>query len=149
MQKLYNIVLKATQFCVNLAPTEGYALDTEFRVACSGWSDQDLPLSYKFAYKTSDEDFEQLIYFGSKSKTPPVKLPLGKANLNYSVQVIVDTADSFLAPFVSILSVKVGYPRLFAGWKHKTSPLNFLTILSTGLTIHRMDNCTYENESQN
>jgi hypothetical protein len=64
-------------------------------------------LSYKFAYKTSEEDFEQLIYFGSKSETPPVKLPLGKAHLNHSVSVIVDTADSFLAPKVSVLNVTV------------------------------------------
>ena len=88
-------------------PSEGYALDTEFRVACSGWTDQDLPLSYKFAYKTSEDDFEQLIYFGSKSYTPPIKLPLGKPHLNHSVSVIVDAADSFLAPKVTILNVTV------------------------------------------
>ena len=94
-------------FCSFIEPSEGYALDTEFRVACSGWMDQDLPLSYKFAYKTTEEDFEQLIYFGSKSETPPVKLPLGKPHLNYSVSVIVDAADSFLAPEVVILNVTV------------------------------------------
>ena len=82
-------------------------MDTEFRVSCSGWTDHDLPLSYKFAYKTSEEDFEQLIYFGSKSETPPVKLPLGKPHLNHSVTVIVDAADSFLAPFVTVLNVTV------------------------------------------
>ena len=76
-------------------------------MACSGWTDHDLPLSYKFAYKTSEDDFEQLIYFGSKSSTPPVKLPLGKAHLNYSVIVVVDVADSFKAPKVNILNATV------------------------------------------
>lgn len=94
-------------FLFHPEPSEGYALDTEFRVACSGWTDDDPPLSYKFAYKTSEDDFEQLIYFGSKSETPPVKLPLGKPHLNYSVMVIVDSTDSFLAPNVTILNVTV------------------------------------------
>ena len=66
-----------------------------------------MPLSYKFAYKKSEDDFESLIYFGSKSETPPIKLPLGKASLNYSVLVIVDAADSYLAANISTLNVTV------------------------------------------
>ena len=90
-------------------PEEGYALETDFRVSCSGWNDRDMPLSYKFAYKTSETDFESLIYFGSKSETPPIKLPLGKPSLNYSIMVIIDTADSFLAANISVLNVTVSF----------------------------------------
>lgn len=33
-----------------MEPGEGVALETQFRIACTGWIDEDLPLRYKYYY---------------------------------------------------------------------------------------------------
>ena len=32
----------------SVTPKEGIVLTTEFRISCSGWSDEELPLNYEF-----------------------------------------------------------------------------------------------------
>lgn len=112
-------VVKRVSFFLS-EPKNGYALDTPFTVSCSNWTDDttDLPLAYKFAYKTSSDDFEQMIYFGSKSVAPPIKLPLGKPELNHSVSIIVHIEDSFAAPQVYYLNVTVRYRKHFNLLRH-------------------------------
>lgn len=86
-------------------PTEGIAFQTTFIVQCSGFSDRNLPLTYKViaasdSLKTSkittleENSFGTIVYFGYKPKSPPSFLPIGIPFKNYALTIYIQVSDS-------------------------------------------------------
>nr|XP_033806805.1 polycystic kidney disease and receptor for egg jelly-related protein [Geotrypetes seraphini] len=87
----------------NINPAYGIALMTSFVVSCSGFTDQNLPLSYKVLAGADQPSsisslqetvFGTIVYFGYLAKTHPILLPTGTASENYKLNVYVEVYDS-------------------------------------------------------
>uniref|UniRef100_A0A672TZZ0 Polycystin family receptor for egg jelly n=1 Tax=Strigops habroptila TaxID=2489341 RepID=A0A672TZZ0_STRHB len=84
-------------------PRWGTAFLTKFVVQCSGFSDSNLPLTYKVIVAsdkttkiTSVEEntFGIIMYFGYQPKTPPSFLPIGAPSQKYTLTLYVQVHDS-------------------------------------------------------
>uniref|UniRef100_A0A8C6NFZ2 Uncharacterized protein n=1 Tax=Melopsittacus undulatus TaxID=13146 RepID=A0A8C6NFZ2_MELUD len=84
-------------------PRLGTAFLTKFVVQCSGFSDSNLPLTYKVIVAsdkttkiTSVEEntFGIIMYFGYQPKTPPSFLPIGVPSQKYILTLYVQIYDS-------------------------------------------------------
>ncbi|XP_026721423.1 polycystic kidney disease and receptor for egg jelly-related protein [Athene cunicularia] len=102
-------------------PRWGIAFQTKFVVQCSGFSDSNLPLTYKViaasnvpqtAKITSVEEntFGTILYFGYEPRTPPSFLPVGVPSQKYTLKLYVQVANS-LGAFTQVnLYVRVQNP---------------------------------------
>ncbi|XP_009951778.1 PREDICTED: polycystic kidney disease and receptor for egg jelly-related protein [Leptosomus discolor] len=102
-------------------PHWGIALLTKFVVQCSGFSDRNLPLTYKVIVAsdvpkttkiTSVEEntFGTILYFGYQPQTPPSFLPVGVPSQKYRLTLYVQVRNS-LGAFTQVnLYVRVQNP---------------------------------------
>ncbi|KFZ47369.1 Polycystic kidney disease and receptor for egg jelly-related protein, partial [Antrostomus carolinensis] len=105
----------------NINPHWGTAFLTKFVVQCSGFSDSNLPLTYKVIVAsdvpkttkiTSVEEntFGTIMYFGYQPKTPPSFLPVGVPSQKYTLTLYVQVYNS-LGVFTQVsLYVRVQNP---------------------------------------
>ncbi|XP_067150528.1 polycystin family receptor for egg jelly [Apteryx mantelli] len=104
-----------------IKPHWGTAFVTKFVVRCSGFSDSNLPLTYKVIVasevpKTTkinsleENTFGTILYFGYQPETPPSFLPVGVPSQKYTLTIYVQVCDS-LGAFTQVsLYVKVQNP---------------------------------------
>ncbi|OXB56819.1 hypothetical protein ASZ78_005787 [Callipepla squamata] len=89
----------------SISPHRGIAFLTKFVVQCSGFSDSNLPLTYKVivASDVSKTDrinsveqntFGTILYFGYQPRMPPSFLPVGVPSQRYTVTLYVQVCDS-------------------------------------------------------
>ncbi|XP_078351373.1 polycystin family receptor for egg jelly-like [Oculina patagonica] len=72
-------------------PKKGRVLQTKFKVACFGWKDEDIPLSYQLSYRSP----EGLVIIASGNSSSFITmLPLGNQSENYEVKPEVQIFDS-------------------------------------------------------
>ncbi|NWY61030.1 PKDRE protein, partial [Chionis minor] len=102
----------------SINPHWGTAFLTKFVVQCSGFSDSNLPLTYKVivasetAKITSVEEntFGPILYFGYQPKTPPSFLPVGEPSQKYTLTLYVQVYNA-LGAFTQVsLYVRVQNP---------------------------------------
>ncbi|NWI31399.1 PKDRE protein, partial [Sula dactylatra] len=86
-------------------PHWGTAFLTKFVVQCSGFSDSNLPLTYKVIVASNvpkttkitsveENTFGTILYFGYQPKTPPSFLPVGVPSQKYTVTLYVQVHDA-------------------------------------------------------
>ncbi|EFC50603.1 basal body protein [Naegleria gruberi] len=86
-------------------PKSGIALQDEFQIKCgNGWYDTQLPLSYKFMYKTSDATIWKVLSERSEKRSIATSLPAG----NLQIKVVV--YDSLGAASETISEVTTSLP---------------------------------------
>ncbi|KFP14076.1 Polycystic kidney disease and receptor for egg jelly-related protein, partial [Egretta garzetta] len=102
-------------------PHWGTAFLTKFVVQCSGFSDSNLPLTYKVIVASNvpkttkitsveENTFGTILYFGYQPKTPPSFLPVGVPSQQYTLTLYVQVRDS-LGAFTQVnLYVRVRNP---------------------------------------
>uniref|UniRef100_A0A8C3LQB7 Polycystic kidney disease and receptor for egg jelly-related protein n=1 Tax=Chrysolophus pictus TaxID=9089 RepID=A0A8C3LQB7_CHRPC len=89
----------------SISPRRGTAFLTKFVVQCSGFSDSNLPLTYKVIVasdisKTAkinsveDNTFGTILYFGYQPRMPPSLLPVGVPSRRYALTLYVQVYDS-------------------------------------------------------
>ncbi|XP_048808272.1 polycystic kidney disease and receptor for egg jelly-related protein-like [Lagopus muta] len=89
----------------SVSPHRGTAFLTKFVVQCSGFSDSNLPLTYKVIVasdksKTAkinsveDNTFGTIVYFGYQPRMPPSPLPVGVPSRRYALTLYVQVCDS-------------------------------------------------------
>lgn len=89
----------------SISPHRGTAFLTKFVVQCSGFSDSNLPLTYKVIVasdvsKTAkinsveDNTFGTILYFGYQPRMPPSLLPVGVPSRRYTLTLYVQVCDS-------------------------------------------------------
>ncbi|XP_060560495.1 polycystin-1-related protein-like isoform X2 [Ruditapes philippinarum] len=86
-------------------PDNGVELDTEFRVMCQAWQDKHKPLMYEVSYKLDKHEDRKLIYRGVNGEFP-IRLPAGKPQNDYNVNVYIDILDGLLAK-TSVCSITI------------------------------------------
>ncbi|XP_049678075.1 polycystin family receptor for egg jelly [Accipiter gentilis] len=104
-----------------ISPHRGTAFLTKFVVQCSGFSDSNLPLTYKVIIASNvpkttkitsveENTFGTILYFGYQPKTPPSFLPIGVPSQKYTLTLYVQVCDS-LGAFTQVsLYVRVWNP---------------------------------------
>ncbi|XP_068258279.1 LOW QUALITY PROTEIN: polycystin family receptor for egg jelly [Nyctibius grandis] len=86
-------------------PQWGMAFLTKFVVQCSGFSDSNLPLTYKVIVASNvpkttkitsveENTFGTILHFGYQSKTPPSFLPVGVPSQKYTLTLYVQVRNS-------------------------------------------------------
>lgn len=78
-----------------VSPVEGFALNTTFTFSCTGWNDQQLPLTYQFHYKL-DNGLNSVISYGHDDRVS-CTLPSGKESEDGIIQVEALIIDSLSA----------------------------------------------------
>ncbi len=89
----------------SVSPHRGTAFLTKSVVQCSGFSDSNLPLTYKVIVasdesKTAkinsveDNTFGTIVYFGYQPRMPPSPLPVGVPSRRYALTLYVRVCDS-------------------------------------------------------
>jgi len=87
-----------------VVPMEGEAISTDFSITCSGWHDEDKPLTYEFTYQ--DKYGMVMIQAGSLNAVT-TKLPVGEATNEYDLLLEVLVGDSYQDFTSTRLLVKV------------------------------------------
>jgi hypothetical protein len=90
---------------VTCEPAAGTAAVTTFAMAAAGWSDDDMPLDYRFGVEAE----ATLIYlsdFGADNVT--AFLPAGQPEQDYVLHVVVEAADSLGARATATIDVRFG-----------------------------------------
>uniref|UniRef100_A0A8D0KQL3 Polycystin family receptor for egg jelly n=1 Tax=Strix occidentalis caurina TaxID=311401 RepID=A0A8D0KQL3_STROC len=86
-------------------PRWGTAFLTKFVVHCSGFSDSNLPLTYKVIIASNvpqttkitsveENTFGTILYFGYEPRTPPSLLPVGVPSQKYTLKLYVQVHNS-------------------------------------------------------
>ncbi|NWX18145.1 PKDRE protein, partial [Aegotheles bennettii] len=89
----------------SISPHQGTAFLTKFVVQCSGFSDSNLPLTYKVIVASNvpkttkvtsveENTFGTILYFGYEPKTPPSFLPVGVPSQKYTLTLYVQVRNS-------------------------------------------------------
>ncbi|NXS93727.1 PKDRE protein, partial [Jacana jacana] len=102
-------------------PHWGTAFLTKFVVQCSGFSDNNSPLTYKVIVASTipqttritsvmENTFGPILYFGYQPKTPPSFLPVGVPSQKYTVTLYVQVYNSLGAFTQVTLNVQVKDP---------------------------------------
>ncbi|XP_078664667.1 polycystin-1-like protein 2 [Branchiostoma floridae x Branchiostoma belcheri] len=102
--------------CVVL-PDTGTVMETLFQVKCSGFMDDNVPLTYRFfafigeeTSGTGESSQGSMIYYGMDSESPPIYLPLGDKNKNYLVTIVITVSDTEGASSRTTTTVQVNEP---------------------------------------
>ncbi|KAM6292731.1 polycystin family receptor for egg jelly [Porphyrio hochstetteri] len=104
-----------------ISPHRGIAFLTKFVVQCSGFSDSNLPLTYKVIVASNvpkttkvtsveENTFGTILYFGYQPKSPPSFLPVGVPSEKYTLTLYVQVYDSLGAFTQVTLYVRVQNP---------------------------------------
>ncbi|NP_999801.1 receptor for egg jelly 3 precursor [Strongylocentrotus purpuratus] len=120
----------------SVIPIDGYALQTDFTVACQGFTDVDDPLTYEMLIYSSvdvvDGDFVGLgegfqLYEGSESLQDGLYLPVGDGAHDYSILLQVNVIDCFMASTSVFLIAAVHPPTIDTGGENGTRELLNMT----------------------
>ena len=75
-----------------MSPSEGVVIDTQFRINCTGWSDEDSPLWYEFFLR--DPTFgPMLLCYGWMPYSRELFLPPGQEKNNFGLELFVKIID--------------------------------------------------------
>ena len=89
-------------------PSVGYTLETVFEMSCSGWQDEDLPLTYEFRYRSTKSVV--VIQSGPQSRAE-AKLPPGNPHKGYNFTLEILVKDSLGSFAMQEITLKVAvYP---------------------------------------
>ena len=77
--------------CV-VSPSEGQVIETQFRISCVGWTDEDSPLWYEF-YLSHPGHGPMLLFYGWMPYSNGLFLPPGTKDNNYNVDLFVKISD--------------------------------------------------------
>ncbi|XP_070577646.1 polycystin-1-like protein 2 [Ptychodera flava] len=78
----------------SVSPTSGYAIDTDFSVACENWDDIHTPLRFAVYSKPKGSSLTSLIYAKADTSTT-FMLPMGSKSFDYEVDITVEVQDAF------------------------------------------------------
>ena len=81
--------------------SEGVALETEFEFECLEWKDTNLPITYEF------REGNDPISYGGLPKCPPTKLPAGKVDDDYKLEIVIIIKNSVGVTVAERLYIKV------------------------------------------
>ncbi|XP_022787369.1 polycystic kidney disease protein 1-like 2 [Stylophora pistillata] len=89
-----------------IAPSSGISLETDFKLTCSNWRSDSIPLSYQFQYQLENGLYSML--FHGYNNTVSSWLPPGNLSENFNVKVkVIITDDVGASASVANLSVQV------------------------------------------
>ncbi|XP_077983050.1 polycystin-1-like protein 2 [Glandiceps talaboti] len=100
----------------NVTPSHGFVLETPFSIACDDFSDDDRPLTYQFSVVTGAETettlnsqpgYGILLYRSQAPSVESIYLPVGVAERDYRVEIIVTVSDVYGASEDAIFPVTV------------------------------------------
>ena len=78
----------------SVSPAQGTVIETEFRVDCSGWMDEDTPLWYEFYSEVDSSSGREILTYGTLAVTSALYLPPGNERQNNSLNLIVKVFDA-------------------------------------------------------
>ncbi|XP_077983049.1 polycystin-1-like protein 2 [Glandiceps talaboti] len=102
-----------------VSPPIGYVMETEFSISCTDFEDDDIPLMYEFYAVTGSQEPAAtnslasgstngyLLYFGHKSSVDSIYLPVGVAENDFEVNILVKVADVYGASVQVVTSTVV------------------------------------------
>ncbi|XP_066289732.1 polycystin-1-like protein 2 [Branchiostoma lanceolatum] len=102
----------------SVSPETGVAMVDDFSVQCTGFADNDLPMTFAFFYNTggqrlvainstAEDDELSLFYSGPAPSTPPRLFPVGLPSRDHNVTLVVRASDALGAQATVSLVVKV------------------------------------------
>ncbi|XP_035672972.1 polycystic kidney disease and receptor for egg jelly-related protein-like [Branchiostoma floridae] len=101
----------------SVIPDSGTVMETLFQIKCSGFTDENVPLKYRFfafigeeKSGTGDASQGSMVYYGMDSKSPPIYLPLGDKDKNYLVTIVITVSDTEGASSRTTTTVQVNEP---------------------------------------
>lgn len=109
-------------------PPSGEVFVTNFQFTCYGWSDDDMPILYKYFYEI-DETFYTLAN-KARRHSYAIKLPQGKASKNFTISTKVDIVDSLGAAKSVFFNVQVCIKKLLLFICSYYSPILPLLLLT-------------------
>lgn len=89
-------------------PERGIAIKTEFKIACSGWLDEEMPLWYEFYSGIEKSSEEIILAYGISAIASGLYLPPGDESQNNVLQLFVKVFDASGAYHKVPLSAQVG-----------------------------------------
>ena len=100
--------------CV-VSPSQGVVIETQFRISCTGWADEDSPLWYEFFFRHPVYG-PMLLFYGWMPFAAGLFLPPGLEENNFNVELFVKITDGLgsyrtfpLQVKVNILSLSILY----------------------------------------
>ena len=90
---------------VIVTPSKGVALTVNFRIAATGWEDEDTPLAYRFGYDRGAA--RTWLLANASSDATSALLPQGEEPAGFQYQVFAHVADAFGAASEQAASVTV------------------------------------------
>ena len=91
--------------CV-VSPSEGIMIETQFRINCLGWTDEDSPLWYEFFFRHHVHG-PMLLFYGWMPDSVGLFLPPGSKENNFRVDLFVKISDVLGSYRIIPLQVKV------------------------------------------
>lgn len=91
--------------CV-VSPSEGQVIETNFRISCAGWTDEDSPLWYEF-FSRHPVHGSMLLFYGWMSDSAGLFLPPGSKENDFNVDLFVKISDVLGSYRIVPLQVKV------------------------------------------
>ncbi|NP_001128338.1 polycystin family receptor for egg jelly precursor [Rattus norvegicus] len=128
----------------NIDPASGISMVTKFAVACSGFKDKNLPLTYKVIVSELDSigdissvdenTLGTIMYLGTQPTTPAFFLPVGMATNHYNLRLYAQVYDS-LGTFSQVtLQATVKAPTVRDSSKNVVQQLLNVTQLNSSLS---------------
>ena len=90
----------------SVSPSEGVAIETQFRISCQGWTDEDSPLWYEYFFKHPTYG-SMLLFYGWIPFTNDLFLPPGFEKHNFNLELFVKITDVLGSFAVFSLQAKV------------------------------------------
>ena len=90
-----------------VSPQNGTAIHTEFHIGCSGWKDEQMPLTYEFRYRSRTGMVVIEKGYASDSRTT---LPVGDPDNNFVIKIEIQVIDNQGAAGMTLVKVHVGSP---------------------------------------
>ncbi|XP_068716630.1 polycystin-1-like protein 2 [Montipora capricornis] len=90
----------------SVSPSEGFVIETQFRINCRGWEDEDSPLLYEF-FLGDPTSGPMLLFYGWLPYSDGLFLPPGRKDNNYYVELFVNIRDVLGSYNTVTLKVKV------------------------------------------
>jgi hypothetical protein len=91
-----------TDGTLTVEPGEGLAVTDTFQLTAADWTDEDIPLTYRFFYSVPDQDAgnalsEQMVPLTEASVAAATSsiLAVGRESLNYTYTLVVSVSDAF------------------------------------------------------
>ena len=91
----------------SVSPLEGIVIETQFRINCRGWEDEDSPLLYEFFLGDPTSE-PMLLFYSWLPYSDGLFLPPGRKDKDYYVELFVNIRDVLGSYKRVTLEVKVG-----------------------------------------